>query len=148
MAVYLLDTNILLRLGDVKATSYALVRCATEALLERQDDMVMVPQVLYEFWVVATRPIAQNGLAWTAAQARQEIALLSERFELLFDPPDMFTTWLELVFAHEVLGKQAHDARLVAAMRVHNIERLLMLNAEDFRRYPKVKAVHPSEVTP
>jgi hypothetical protein len=34
-----------------------------------------------------------------------------------------------------VSGIQVHDARMVAAMRVHGIANLLTLNAKDFRRY-------------
>lgn len=147
MAVYLLDTNILLRLVDVKTAQHALVREAIETLLGRQDRIVLVPQVLYESWVVATRPNTHNGLGWDAARVHQEIVLLRERFELLFDLPEVFSNWLELVSAHEVLGKQAHDARLVAAMQAHGMECLLTLNAEDFKRYPEIQAVHPGEVT-
>jgi predicted nucleic acid-binding protein len=36
---------------------------------------------------------------------------------------------------HAVSGKSAHDARIVAAMIVHGIERLVTFNVRDFKRY-------------
>jgi hypothetical protein len=40
-----------------------------------------------------------------------------------------------LIAAHAVIGKQVHDARLVAMMLVWQIENVLTLNDRDFRRY-------------
>jgi hypothetical protein len=44
------------------------------------------------------------------------------------------------------LGKNAHDARLVAAMRVHGLTHLLTFNAQDFRRYPGINVVTPGDL--
>lgn len=43
---------------------------------KRFASSVITAQVLVEFWVVATRPIAVNGLGWSAEQARTQIAQL------------------------------------------------------------------------
>jgi hypothetical protein len=37
---------------------------------------------------------------------------------------------------HGVIGSQVYDARLVAAMTVHGVGRILTFNAADFSRYP------------
>ena len=37
----------------------------------------------------------------------------------------------ELVVKHSVSGIQVHDAKIPAAMKAHNIENLLTLNAKD-----------------
>lgn len=42
---------------------------ATNELRLRGDTPCIVPQSLYEFWVVATRPLANRGLGLTPAQA-------------------------------------------------------------------------------
>ena len=39
------------------------------------------------------------------------------------------------MLTYGVLGKKAHDARLVAAMRSHAIDHLLTFNDQDFRRF-------------
>jgi len=38
-----------------------------------------------------------------------------------------------------------HDARLVAAMNVHGVRRILTFNTDDFKRY-QIEALHPSSV--
>ena len=51
--------------------------------------------------------------------------------------------WRRLLVTHNVSGVQVHDARLVAAMRVHAVKRVLTFNEKDFARYPGIEAVHP-----
>jgi predicted nucleic acid-binding protein len=50
------------------------------------------------------------------------------------------------VTAHGLIGNQVYDARLVAAMRVQGIRRILTFNAEDFARYG-IEVIHPSAVS-
>ena len=44
---------------------------------------------------------------------------------------------------HQVSGKKAHDARLVASMKVHGIVTILTFNVEDFARYHGILVLHP-----
>lgn len=44
---------------------------------------------------------------------------------------------------HAVAGKGAHDARVVAAMIVHRVDRILTFNMRDFRRYPGIAILDP-----
>ena len=48
---------------------------------------------------------------------------------------------------HSVSGVQVHDARLVAATRVHGVKRILTFNDKDFARYTDIEAVHPRAVS-
>lgn len=146
MTRYLADTNVLLRYADTGAAQHALVLDALAALTLRQDEVVIVPQTIYEFWSVGTRPADKNGLGWTPARVREVVDKLIARFPIFLDTPRVFDAWLELVTRYGVQGKQVHDARLVAAMRAHEVERILTLNTADFGRYTEVRALHPSEV--
>src|SRR5438270_13147031 len=65
----LLDTNILARMAQPGTPACQLAHDATDALGRRGDTLYLVPQVLQELWVVATRPVAANGLGLTPAQA-------------------------------------------------------------------------------
>lgn len=91
--------------------------------------MKVVPQNLDEFWVVTSRPPAQNGLGLTPAQTDTEIAQFTSWFAALPDDPRILPMWRQLFVQHQVIGKSAHDARLVAAMLVHGINRLLTFNS-------------------
>jgi len=43
-------------------------------------------------------------------------------------------------------GKQNHDARIVAAMIVHSVPRILTFNDSDFRRYAEIDVISPDVV--
>jgi predicted nucleic acid-binding protein len=142
---YLLDTNILLRFLDETSPEYSLVQAAI-ATLRKQDNLVyLTPQVVIEFWAVATRPRTANGFGWTIERAAVEVKGLLNLFSLLPDNTDIFAEWLELVTTYQVSGKQVHDARLAATAKAHDVENLLTLNVADFKRFD-LKAVHPNEV--
>ena len=98
-----------------------------------------------EFWNVATRPAAQNGLGFSVALVANEVAKIEQILTLLPDSPAAYAEWKRLVLAHGVMGAKVHDARLVAAMNVYGIRRMLTFNTADFKRY-EIEAVHPSSV--
>ncbi len=54
--------------------------------------------------------------------------------------------WERLVTQHAVSGKFTYDARIVAAMNIHGITHLLTFNSDDFKRYPGITAVSPSDI--
>ena len=115
-------------------------------LLTRGDELFVIAQNLIEFWAVATRPIANNGLGLTIAQATQELTKLKALFAILPDTADILPEWEQLVVKHQVLGKQVYDTRLVAAMRVHNLTHLLTFNIGDFKRFSVITAVTPQTI--
>jgi predicted nucleic acid-binding protein len=51
-----------------------------------------------------------------------------------------------MLVKQNVSGVQVHDARLVAAMRIHGIRHILTFNTKDFSRYSEIEALHPEEV--
>lgn len=137
----LLDTNLLTRLTRSHDPQSGVVRSAVQTLLRRGERLIVVPQNLYEFWAVATRPAGpppagRNGLGMTPAQAGQWLRFFRRRFVLLYDRDDLSSLWQALVETHGVTGFRAHDVRLVAAMQSYGITRLLTFNAADFRGLP------------
>ncbi|HTU89509.1 MAG TPA: PIN domain-containing protein [Gemmataceae bacterium] len=142
----LLDTNILVRAAQ---TGHPMHRISLDAMAElrRQGETLCVaPQNVYEFWVVCTRPAAQNGLGLSPAEAQAELSRLKSLFTLLDDTPAIFPQWEQLVMQHQVRGKNAHDARLVAAMMVHGLSRILTFNVGDFQRYQTLTVLEPQQV--
>jgi hypothetical protein len=55
-----------------------------------------------------------------------------------------------LIARYGVVGKQVHDARLVAMMLTWQVENLLTLNDRDFQRYAPegITIVTPASITP
>ena len=70
----LAETNILTRIARPAHRHHDAALSAVEVLLQRDDDVCIVPQVLYEFWAVATRPPSDNGLGMPVAEAKAELA--------------------------------------------------------------------------
>jgi predicted nucleic acid-binding protein len=142
----LLDTNILLRNALQDDPRHQEVRQAVLRLTGQGAELHFGTQNAVEFWVVVTRPVAVNGIGLPADRAGQEVAGLFGPFTLLPDPPDLVTRWLELCTRYRVLGRQAHDTRLVALMLAHQVTYILTLNAADFARYTEITVLQPADV--
>jgi predicted nucleic acid-binding protein len=145
--VILLDTNVVLRHARRTDPAHTLVNAVVRHLLAGGQLLCVVPQNIYEFWVVATRPVANNGLGLSVAECDADIADILATFQFLPDSAAVYTEWLALVRAHGCQGKVAHDARFVAAMRTHGVTSLLTFNVADFARYPGLTLLDPNAVT-
>jgi predicted nucleic acid-binding protein len=97
--------------------------------------------IVYEFWVVCTRRLESRGFGRTPAEAGQLVNAVERGFRLLRDTEEVYDEWRLLVTSAADSGKQAHDARLVAAMRVHRIENIVTFNAAHFQRYREIGVV-------
>ncbi len=105
----LLDTNVLLRLAVVSHPTHADAVSAVQKIRQRGDQPAIVPQVLYEYWVVATRPTAQNGLGLSPLDARLAVDEFLRSLVLLRDERGIFANWLEDATNFAISGKLAHD---------------------------------------
>ncbi|HSQ25088.1 MAG TPA: PIN domain-containing protein [Pyrinomonadaceae bacterium] len=144
---FAVDTNILLRSIEDGHVAQPIAQNGLFGLRDRGEILSIFPQNLVEFWAVATRPIANNGLGWSVDRAKQELANLKNLFVVVADTEAILAEWERLVVLHRVIGKQSHDARLVAAMLVHGVTNLLTFNADDFKRYDEITVVNPQDVT-
>ena len=142
---YLVDTNVLLRLINSHNSQYAQAQNAINKLLQQDVELNIVPQNLFEFWVVATHPVNVNGLGLSVEEATQEMALLKQLFAIKASNPSILTVWEDLVIKYQVKGKQGHDARLIAAMITHEISHILTFNVED-TRFSEIVAVSPQRI--
>ncbi len=140
---YLSDTNILLRLAKPDDRDYPIVRAAVEMLWASGAELFYTSQNLAEFWNVCTRPPANNGFGLSVTETDRRAQLIESQFTLLADTEQVHHEWRRLVVTDAVLGVQVHDARLVAAMRVHGVTHLLTLNVQDFVRYAGITVVEP-----
>jgi len=139
-----LDANVLLRLADPTCAARPTAIEAVRLLLARGESLRIVPQTLYEYWVVATRPIVNNGLGLSSPQCSRDVATITAMFQLLNDAPGQ---WRAIVDAFACLGKVAHDARYVAAMRILGVTQLLTFNHADFARFSDIEAIDPAALT-
>lgn len=142
-ALILLDTNILVRQAKIDDPDSGRVDVVLRSLGDAGHPLCIVPQNLYEFWAVATRPIPANGLGLSVRECREEVVRIKRIFQLLPDDPGLFAEWEVLVEAGGCQGRVSFDARLVAAMRTHGVTRLLTFNTSDFARFPGIFVLDP-----
>jgi predicted nucleic acid-binding protein len=142
----LLDTNILLRTSQPASPQHADAIRSTAALIQAGRIFCISSQAIYEFLAVATKPQTENGLGMTQSVADSHLANLLASIEIIFDSPAVAAELRRLVLAHQVSGKKVHDARMVAAMNVHNVTEILTFNTKDFTRYPGITVLSPSSV--
>ena len=141
----LVDTNILLR-SHSSDPHYPLVGRSLSQLRQVGQALCIAPQNLVEYWVVATRPPEGNGLGMQPTDAVTEIQRLRKTFHVLEGLPGVSDAWEKLVGKHLVLGKQAHDANLVATMLIHGVHQILTFNGADFKRFD-VEVIDPTSAS-
>ena len=146
MSQIALDTNILVRLAVPEHPFRAEAQAAVEMLHRLGRTTIVFPQMIYEFWAVATRTAAANGMGLSARQAEMSIDGFLEWNPLLLDNDLVFTHWRELAHAYAITGVNSHDMRIVASMKAHGVSTLLTCNRRDFKRYTGVIVMTPEEV--
>jgi predicted nucleic acid-binding protein len=115
----LVDTNILLRMTRRSDPQHQLVDTALSRLASQRTILHYTHQNIAELWNAMTRPVVRNGLGLTVAEAEREVRAIEAGMTLLPDSEAVYREWRRIVVQHGVLGVQAHDARLAAAMYVH-----------------------------
>lgn len=134
----LLDTNILTVSKQSSHPDYSKVILLLQQLVADDEELVICPQNLYEFFVACTRPVSSRGLGLSRQKTLQEIQDLKDTYSFMNDPLDLHTSWLAIIQKYDTAGKQGHDARLVAFMQATGIERFFTLNLSDFNRYSDI----------
>ena len=136
--IYIPDTNVLLRFAVRTDPQHQLVLSAIRKLKNNGDTIHILPQTCVEFWNVFTRPSARNGFGFSTAQANHSLRLIERIFPLLPDNENVHKEWRKLVVNFGVSGVQVHDARIAAAMSVHQITHILTFNTSDFTRFSSI----------
>jgi predicted nucleic acid-binding protein len=142
-ASYLVDTNVLLRLAQPDSPEHKSIQQCAEILWAQGAELFYTSQNLAEFWNVCTRPANRNGFGFSISEADERASLIEAKLNFAADSEATHREWRRIVVTEEVSGVQVHDARLVAAMHIHQISSLLTLNVQDFRRYGDISVVSP-----
>ncbi|MCL6532780.1 MAG: PIN domain-containing protein [Armatimonadetes bacterium] len=90
MSKVLVDTSVILRFYARDDPLHTKALAALHWLEEQGYIPCIAPQVLYEMWVVLTRPVAQNGFGMRAEDAYQHLQQAVSDFQLLPDPPTLW----------------------------------------------------------
>ncbi len=142
----LIDTNVLLRAAQPAHPMHEAAVRALEILIKRDEELFVALQNVAEFWNAATRPATNNGLGLTIEEAQAELVRIEGFFQILSENATSYATWKTLLLENRVSGVQVHDARLVAVMKTHAVERIITFNVSDFARFSGIEAIHPDTI--
>ncbi|HYH44839.1 MAG TPA: PIN domain-containing protein [Thermoanaerobaculia bacterium] len=138
----LLDTNVLL---SATTPSRRLHRAALRVLNEwpnRGYILMASPQVLREYMVVASRPVEVNGLAQGMEVVLANIAALRGRVRLLSEGGEVLDRLADLIAVYGCVGKQIHDANVVATALAAGETKVMTDNLRDFSRFaPEIEVI-------
>ena len=136
----LVDSNVLIARADLQHSGHQAAIASVDRLLMSGEELLVRPQNIAEFWRVATTPRGRHpgGLGLTAAEARLRRENIRRDFTL-------YDAWEHLVDQYQVIGLAVFDARLVAAVQIHRLDRILTFNITDFARYG-VNVLDPTAV--
>jgi hypothetical protein len=141
----LVDTNVILRLSQPEALAPGFHH-AVSYLRAQECTLYVAFQNIAEYWNVSTRPVLHNGLGLNPDKVLRSLDVIRDELEIVTEDRETFDRWLRLVVDFRVLGRQVHDARLVAHMLVRNIPWLLTSNVKDFVRYSGIQAIDPERI--
>ena len=144
--LYLIDTNLLIRWVQHESPDFRTVDASVKQLARSGAVPCYTSQNLGEFWNVLTRPADRNGYGFSPEQADLRARDIEAKLRLLPDGLAVHKEWRRLLVDYRVSGVQVHDARLVAAMHIHGVKRILTFNTKDFARYDEIEAVHPLQM--
>ena len=144
---YLVDSNILHRWVKPDHVDYPRIVVATDVILRHEGVLCYTSQNVAEFWNACTRPVDRNGYGLSPQATDHRARFFEGKLRLLADSLAVHEEWRKLLVTHSVSGVQVHDARLVAAMRIHGVQRILTFNDKDFTRYSNIQAVHPRNIS-
>jgi predicted nucleic acid-binding protein len=129
-----LDTNVLVYAA---VTSSPLNEVSRSTIIEHKSrgfELWISRQVLREYLAVMTRP-GQFPISPSTEAILNDVRYFQSHFNVAEEDGEVTKELLRLMTSHQILGKQVHDANIVATMIANGIKTLLTHNTADFKRF-------------
>ena len=133
----MLDTDVLLAATDEGRPEHRDALMVLNDWASANNGLCTSGQVLREYLAVATRPAERNGLGLKLPDALGNVRAIRERTTLLAEDARVAERLATLLADIECLGKQVHDANLIATMLVHGVGTIVTMNLGDFARFQR-----------
>jgi len=137
------DTNILLRSIQPKSAHHSAANLAIESTLKAGHVICVSSQIIYEFFAVATRPEAENGLGLSHCEADSQLEAFLSHMIVFYDSAEVTHLLRKLVVDYQITGKKIHDARIAATMISAGVRKIYSFNSTDFKRFADIEAISP-----
>jgi predicted nucleic acid-binding protein len=142
--VVVVDTSVLLAATDRSRDHHD---AATRFLNEDVRRLAVCPQIVREYLAVTSRPVDVKGLGLSGEDAVANVEQFLEGMEVLTEGPATTLSLMELVMAGSTVGKQVHDANLVAVALAHQAAAIVTENPRHFARFARLITVEEIDGT-
>lgn len=126
------DSNVLLGCTDENRAVHQASVTFIEAAIQGKYRLYANSQVFREYFVVTTRPQAENGLGLSPDESCRNMRIFRESVQILGEGTEVLNELARLVKLYELKGKRIHDANLVAVMNMNGLRHLKTWNPGDF----------------
>lgn len=126
------DTNVFLAATDTNRDVHADAKRFLKDAVTGCWRAFATPQIFREYWVVATRPVEDNGLGLSPADALHNTDAFRQLIQLLPEDRKTHDILTKLVRRHGLKGKRIHDANLIAVMEANGLRQIKTYNSGDF----------------
>jgi predicted nucleic acid-binding protein len=99
-------------------------------------------QILREYLSAMTKPGVLTG-SIPIPSLLSDVRYFTARFRIAEDGPAVTNNLLTLTETIPLLGKQVHDANIIATMQAYDISKLITHNTADFTRFSSLITVFP-----
>jgi predicted nucleic acid-binding protein len=138
-----LDTNIVLRATITQFPLHEQIREFVNTYVDAGTELWINRQVVREYFNQVTRPQTfMNPMK--AEQIQPQYEVMRATFKIADEIEAVTTQLITLLQDYPTAGKQVHDANIVATMLAYDINTLLTLNIDDFKRFEdKITLISP-----
>jgi predicted nucleic acid-binding protein len=133
-ALAMVDTNVLLAATDRSRDHH---EAAIRFLNEDTRRLAISPQIVREYLAVASRPVDINGLGLSGEDAVANVEQFLEGMEVLTEGSATTLSLMELIVEGPAVGKQVHDANVVAVALAHRAAAIVTDNTRHFARFAR-----------
>ncbi len=135
----LVDTNVLLEATDEGRKHHRGALDVFQNASAAGVDLFLGTQVIREYLVVSTRPVANNGIGMKMASALDNIGQFRRRASLVAETIQAGELFLKWADRFEISGKRLHDLQLLASASVAGMDGLVTANEMDFPETESVR---------
>ena len=144
---WFVDTNVLVYATNARSPWQRDAEALLSLARQRGIEIVISTQIVREYLAITTRPDAGRVDKSAVRDALDNVRTFQSNLRVIQDDPAISARLLELIEDYEVVGKQVHDANIVACMLIHGVRSLLTFNAQDFTRFADLITLLPVSLT-
>lgn len=128
------DTNVLLRARQDKVQHHQEAKSLITKMLNDDVELWISRQIIREYLVQITHPNTFS-IPLTIDEILEDINTMLSLYIVADETQQTTEQLLQLLKEYPTIGKQIHDANIVATMLVHGIDTLLTINIDDMKRF-------------